>query len=145
MKKRIKPIIILLVVLLSAHLLIVMTGNDHLYPTLQNTVFKGRFGPEIDEFPVFANREVKAGAHQPWSKSSRYNEVALSEEELTLHDELKSVAFVVIHQDSVVAEQYWEDYNQDSRSNSFSMAKSLVSIAIGSALKEGLFNRWIKK
>ena len=34
-------------------------------------------------------------------------------------------------------EQYWEDYSPESHSNSFSMAKSIVSLAIGCAIDDG--------
>jgi len=50
---------------------------------------------------------------------------------------LETVAFLVIKDDSIVIEKYWDDYSAKSFSNSFSAAKSHVSALIGIALFEG--------
>src|ERR1039458_6871048 len=52
-------------------------------------------------------------------------------------DTLKSVAFLVIKNGSINYEKYWDGYGKDSYSNSFSMAKTVVSILIGIAIDEG--------
>ena len=43
----------------------------------------------------------------------------------------------MIKNDSIYHEQYWDHYDQNSLSNSFSMAKSIVSILVGIAVDEG--------
>ncbi|MBD78826.1 MAG: serine hydrolase [Crocinitomicaceae bacterium] len=135
MNKGLKKVLLALGVTILLHFVLVVTGNLHLYPTLNNTIFKGRFGPAIDEFQVFSNREVKANNHIAWPE--KLNEFEFSEIESELHKELKTVAFVVVKDDTVRYEHYWDGYDKDSKSNSFSMAKSLVSIAIGAALQDG--------
>jgi CubicO group peptidase (beta-lactamase class C family) len=47
------------------------------------------------------------------------------------------VAFVVIKDGKLLFESYWEDYSPQSLSNSFSMAKSIVSLAVGCAIDDG--------
>ena len=47
------------------------------------------------------------------------------------------MAFLVIHQDSLLHESYYDGYGEDSKSNSFSMAKSFVSALLGKAIEEG--------
>lgn len=133
--KKVNKFRIFLAVLFGIHLLIVFTGNRHIYPTLQNTILKGRFGPEIDEYEVFENRIVKAGKQEVWAKIS--DSQALNQIEIDLHEKLKSVAFLVVKNNKICFEKYWEGYGEDSRSNSFSMAKSFVSMAIGAALQDG--------
>ena len=119
------------------HLALVVTGNIHLYNTLENTLFKGRLGPAIEEFEIFSNRKVAVGLHEAWLVSNNVNQVDLSEETAAKFKELGTVAFLVIHKDSIVKEQYWEGYSENSLSNSFSMAKSILNIAIGSLIREG--------
>jgi len=133
--KKVSKFRIVLAVLFGLHLLIVFTGNRHIYPTLQNTILKGRLGPSIDEYESFNNRTVKAGSHVPWQVNENSN--SLNQIETDLHSNLKTVAFVVVKDNKIEFEKYWDDYNQDSRSNSFSMAKSFVSMAIGAALQDG--------
>lgn len=59
------------------------------------------------------------------------------EEFLTDH---KTVAFLVIHRDTVKYERYFKGYDQAQIHTSFSMAKSVVSMLIGCAIEDGLIN-----
>jgi len=138
MKKVIRILLIVAVVIASACLLAIFTGNGHLIKAVSNTYLKGRGGPSIDEYAIFENRTVKASS-QPisWPTSIEYNSIKLSSEELALHDELKSVAFLVFHKDSIIHETYWDQFNAESKTNTFSVAKSLIGLAIGAAIDDG--------
>lgn len=48
-----------------------------------------------------------------------------------------TVAFLIIRNDSIWYEDYAEDYRPDSETNSFSMAKSIVSALLGKAIRDG--------
>ncbi|MCZ8145582.1 serine hydrolase [Flavobacterium sp.] len=50
----------------------------------------------------------------------------------------KTVAFLIIKNDSIRYENYFKGYNKESIVPSFSMAKSVTSILIGCAIDEGL-------
>jgi CubicO group peptidase (beta-lactamase class C family) len=50
---------------------------------------------------------------------------------------LNTIAVVAIKNDSLLYEQYWDGYSDSSLSGSFSMAKSITSLLIGVAIKEG--------
>ena len=52
-------------------------------------------------------------------------------------EELETIAYLVIVDDSIRVEEYWEDYNADSYTNSFSMSKTIISILTGIAIEEG--------
>ncbi|PRY10438.1 CubicO group peptidase (beta-lactamase class C family) [Pontibacter ummariensis] len=93
---------------------------------------------DIDDNEIFAQREIEAPAvPQPWPLAENYNELQMPQELAQLHEELESVAFLVIKDDSILYEQYWDGYSDESLSNSFSMAKSVVSMLVGAAIKEG--------
>jgi CubicO group peptidase (beta-lactamase class C family) len=49
----------------------------------------------------------------------------------------KTVAFLVIQNDTIQYEKYWKNYAESSIVPSFSMAKSILSILIGIAIDEG--------
>lgn len=53
-------------------------------------------------------------------------------------EENKTVAFLIIQNDSIYYEKYFKGYNQTSIVPSFSMAKSITSILIGCAIDDGL-------
>lgn len=49
----------------------------------------------------------------------------------------KTVAFLIIKNDTLYCEKYFRGYNEESVVNSFSMAKSITSILIGCAIDDG--------
>ncbi len=93
--------------------------------------------PDIDDYKIFENRVVKAGNYIPWEKSGDYNKKDFSNETLNRLEEFDPIAFLIIQDKKIKYEHYWEGYNEDSLSNSFSMAKSIISLLIGIAMDEG--------
>ena len=93
--------------------------------------------PKIDQYPIFENREVKAGDPGPWKLSEAYNTRSIPEQYQPLFDKYGTVAFVIIQDSTLLFEEYWEDYSPESHSNSFSMAKSIVALAVGCAIDDG--------
>jgi len=121
-------------IIIVINLLIVFSGKYYLYKAVwYNTV-------NIDDYKLFVNRTVEAGEPQPWKISEKYNKFKLPQYLTSRLEELSSVAFLVVHQDSLLFEKYWQGYSDSSLSNSFSMAKSYVSLLIGAAIKEGKIN-----
>ena len=55
-------------------------------------------------------------------------------------EENKTVALMVIRNDSILYENYFKGYSQTDIVPSFSMAKSVLSILIGCAIEDGLIN-----
>lgn len=134
LKKIGKWFLILLVVL---NLAIIISGRTYLYKGIYNTYLQGRSGPSISECTIFDNREVKAGTEQKWNVSKLYNSKKISDEHQKQFSDMQTVAFVIIKNDSVIHEQYWDGIEENTNTNAFSMAKSFVSILIGAAIEEG--------
>lgn len=124
-------------ILLLLNAAILATGNSHIYKGLSNTYFKGRSGPSIDEYRIFPYNVVKAGTPQPWPRSAAYNKKKISAEQLQDFSKYDTKAFIVVKGDSILHEEYWDGYSSASVSNSFSMAKSIVGVLTGVALKQG--------
>ena len=114
-------------------------GPYHFLLIAANKAFEtGRDTAFLEDYAYFDNREVKAATiAQPWPKHGQYNMIPLSEKISEEHKKFQSVAFLVIHQDSLLHESYYNGYDEDSKSNSFSMAKSYVSALLGKAIEEG--------
>ena len=130
---------IILILAISAVGLMV-TGNSHLFKGVANTYLKGKIGPSIDEHHIFLFFILEHGDPLPWQFDEAFGRVALSQEDLDFHREWESVAFLVIKEGKIIFEKYWEDYDPVTISNSFSMSKSIVGLATGIALDEGLFD-----
>jgi len=118
--------------LLLAAAWIQMADKNYVYKALYHNF------ADIDDNEIFEQREVDAPPKpQLWPLAANYNKVQMPASLQQLHQELESVAFLVIKNDSILYEQYWGGYGNDSKSNSFSMAKSIVSMLVGVAIKEG--------
>lgn len=96
--------------------------------------------PRIDQYPIFENRMVKAENPQPWPFSKDYNKLSIDDKYIDDFHKYGTVAYIIIQNGELLFEQYWEDYSPESHSNSFSMAKSIVSLAVGCAIDEGVIH-----
>lgn len=114
-----------------------VTGNGHIPRGVLFTYLKGRTGPEIDDRNFFPYATIPAEHPQPWPKSTRYGTRSLSDDQVKALNRLNTVGFVVIKDDSLLFEDYFEGWRDDSVSNSFSVAKSYISVLTGVAMQEG--------
>lgn len=128
----------MIVGLLLLHFLIESTGHHYLYRTVANTLLRGQLGPDIFEYQRTPNRFIYNDRPQPWPLAAAYGHRKLEKSSLDYHQTFESVAFLVIHRDSILFEQYWDDFGPDSIANSFSMAKSMVALLTGIAIDKGL-------
>ncbi len=94
--------------------------------------------PSIDDASIFSSHIIKAGNPHPWLASENYNQAKINEKYLPVFKELETVAFLVIKDEKILFEQYWNGYNEYSETNSFSMAKSMVGLLVGCAIDDGL-------
>lgn len=111
---------------------------DYLLKAVRTIYFKGHTTAFIDDYHAFDNRVIqKSNQPQPWANHKQYNQIPITERLQKTFDTLGAVAFVIIKNDSVWHESYYDGYSADSKTNSFSMAKSIVSAALGKAIQEG--------
>jgi CubicO group peptidase (beta-lactamase class C family) len=90
----------------------------------------------IEDYKIFDNRVVASGDYQPWAEMPGFDKRELPAAYTPVFDEFKTVAFLVVKNDKVVYEKYWDGYSEESKSNSFSMAKSIISLLVGIAIDE---------
>lgn len=110
---------------------------DYLLRAVRTIYFRGHTTAFLDDYTHFPNREIKAGTAQPWAIHAGYNKTAPTQRLEETHKELQTVAYLIIKNDSIWHESYYDGYGKDSKSNSFSMAKSIVSAAMFKAIEEG--------
>ena len=105
------------------------------------TVYKmKRTKADITDYKYFENIEIsKSNSPQPWPIHKNYNLIQETKNLKKTHAKLGTIAYLIIKNDSIWHEKYYKDYNQNSYSNSFSMAKSIVSATMGKAIKDGYF------
>ena len=125
------------IVLATIIILMYIFDVDYLLRAVRTIYFHGYTTAYLDDYTHFPNREIKKGVAQPWAIAKDYNSVPATEELNKTHKELQTVAYLIIKNDSIWHESYFDGYGKDSKSNSFSMAKSVVSAALGKAIMDG--------
>ncbi|MFT5723365.1 MAG: CubicO group peptidase (beta-lactamase class C family) [Bacteroidia bacterium] len=120
-------------------LFILISGNHYMFFMLRHTVLEGRMGPTVDEH-VYYDNNVVAASETPflWPIGANYETNQLSATDEAYHETYQTKAFLVVHHGEIQYEQYWDDYSDSSKTNSWSMAKSVCSHLIGCALQDGL-------
>jgi len=137
MKKLFKFILSVLVLFAVAIIGLKLSGNGHLVKAVRSTYLVGKTGPTIDDYTKFENRTVETTSEQKWVASKNYNSKPLTQAEEKLFEKWESSAFVIIQNNQLLYEKYWDGYSDESLTNSFSMAKSFTGLCIGAAIKEG--------
>ena len=119
------------------NLVILFSGRFYLYKALKNTYLSGRSGPSATEYLIFENRKVEATNSSPLTKTKFYNSGKIPSEIETTLNQFDAHAFVIIKNDSLIHEQYWDGFSDTSHTNSFSVAKTYCGILLGCAFKDG--------
>jgi len=114
-----------------------ITDTDYLIKAVRTIYMRGYTTAFLDDYKRFDNQVIENGTAQPWPNHENYNTVTETESLQKANKEWGTIAYVIIKNDSVWFENYYDGYNKDSKSNSFSMAKSYVSGLMGKAIKDG--------
>jgi CubicO group peptidase (beta-lactamase class C family) len=122
---------LLLTAVVGAGIFLLLPGNYYIRKALLHWM------PKIDQYTIFENRIVKAEDPHPWEFAPDLENKQIPKEFEADFAKYKTVGFVVIQHKKIILEQYWKNYSPLSLSNSFSMAKSIISLLIGCAIDDG--------
>jgi len=137
--RSIKKLILLFIgVFLFLILGLKLTGYSYILKAARVIYPQGHITAFIDDSRFFPVRKIKNGQVWEWPRKKEYNQIQPTETLLTEHKKMKTVAFLIIKNDSIFSENYYRGYHKDSLSNSFSMAKSMTEALLGKAIKEGI-------
>lgn len=111
---------------------------DYMIKAVRTIYAQGHKTAYLDDYKVFDTRIIhKSTNPQPWPLHKEYNKATATQKLKDIHAKTGTVAFLIIKNDSIWYEQYEDGYTKDSKSNSFSMAKSIVSALMGKAIQDG--------
>ncbi len=127
----------LLVIACLIVLALYFTGNDYVFRGFQLTYLKGQKTANIDDYPDFDNNIIMAAAPRVWQEHPQYNQIPLTDTLQKELDNFQTAAFIVIKNNQLLSENYYNGYAQNSLTNSFSMAKSITTMLLGKAIEQG--------
>ena len=111
---------------------------DYVLKGIRVTYLTGNTTAFLSDYEYFDNRAIEPSAvARPWAIHKDYNKIEATAKLNSINQERETKAFLVIKNDSIIYEKYFDGYNESSKSNSFSMAKSIVVTLLGKAIMDG--------
>lgn len=137
--KFIKKLLKFLVVFFGLLIIVLyITDTDYLIKAVRTIYLKGHTTAFLEDYKEFDNQLIKAANQpQPWPNHVNYNSVKETEILKRANKNFGTIAFVIIKNDSIWFENYYDGFGENSQTNSFSMAKSYVSGLLGKAIMDG--------
>lgn len=133
-----KKILKLTLIVIGALVLLIYIFNiDYIFKGVRTIYLTGNNTAFISDYEYFDNRQIKSANPQPWALHKQYNTIDESDKLNELNDKRKTKSFLVIKNDSILFEKYYDGHKQTDISNSFSVAKSIVTSMLGKAIMEG--------
>ncbi len=133
-----KRFLLTIVILLGLTVVILyITDTDYLLKAVRTIYLKGHTTAYLEDYKEFDNQSVANATPQPWPSHSDYNSIQETETLNKINKDMGTIAYVIIKNDSIWFEKYYEGFGEDSKSNSFSMAKSYVSGLMQKAIEQG--------
>jgi CubicO group peptidase (beta-lactamase class C family) len=109
----------------------------YIFHGVRSTYLRGERSAQIDDSEFFYNNDVVANNPKKIPNAVGYEKNSITNKLNQLLEQTKSVAFLIVKDDSVSFEKYWDLGSVVSKTNSFSMAKSITSILVGCAIDDG--------
>ncbi len=111
---------------------------EYILKGIRVVYFTGHVTAFIDDYPHFENDTIKKGTFtDEWPLHKNYATVVATPTLKQANKKFSTVAYAIIKNDSLFYEWYAKGYNATSKTNSFSMAKSIVSSLLGKAIMDG--------
>ena len=130
----------LLGLLVLAALAIQLSGQGYFWKALSATYLQGHSTAHIDDADNFAQRKIATAQPLAWEKDAAFNRDAISPTTLSYLQQYKSAAFLVAKNGKLLHETYFAPYTENSRTNSFSVAKTVTTMQVGLAVQQGLIS-----
>tara|TARA_B100000768_G_scaffold137829_1_gene128922 strand:+ start:896 stop:2164 length:1269 start_codon:yes stop_codon:yes gene_type:complete len=137
MKRILKSILTLALLLL----LVKASWFSYLFKGVYATYLQGNTTANIFDGASFAKGEIIANSPSPWPVDLDITYAPSFELERAL-SEIETGAFLVFDNDTLRHEEYRNEVALESKTNSFSMAKSIVTILVQIAIQNGEISGW---
>lgn len=114
-----------------------ITDTDYLIKAVRTIYAKGYTTAYLEDYKEFDYQIIDNKTALPWANHKNYNTATETDKLKQTNTALGTVAYVIIKNDSIWFENYYDGFDNSSKTNSFSMAKSYVSALLGKAIMDG--------
>lgn len=142
MRKVLRRIIYVLFGLALALWLVSLSPLEYLIKGVRATYLQGENSATIDDKVFFDTELIRTENPKPWKENIDTTLWKPQTDTRTLLDEYRTVALAVIHRNELIYDWYAERYTETSRTNSFSMAKTITAMLVQIAIENGTLSGW---
>ncbi len=114
------------------------SGNTHLIRAVKATYLSGHRTANIDDHSGFDTKVIRSANPTQLGKHESFSSQPASEALQHYFDRDNAIAYVALKDGLVAREQYFDGYNDRSKTNSFSMAKTVTTLLMGIMIDEGI-------
>ena len=132
-----KGLLGLVAILMLMSLVLIITGNGFILTAVKRTYLAGHITSNINDHNVFAVRTIKSDQHSLLKKHPEFNKRPLPTQFIEELEKDNTAAFLILKDNQIISEHYFNGYNDRSKTNSFSMAKTVTTLLLGIAIDEG--------
>lgn len=122
-------------------IILLMFLLDYFFPyffkAFRLTILRGNRTATIYDLDDFKNRTIPADEPSPWIDSDDVDRFSLDDDFEKRLTGMKTSAFLIARDGKLIHESYFGAHKQDTLSNSFSIAKTIVALLTGKAIEEG--------
>ena len=139
--KRIVTMIKVLIILLGVvAACLYFFDYKYIFKGIRVVYLTGHTMPFIEDTPYFDSRDIKTEHPKPLEFHRDFNLASQTKELIEFNKKLGTSAYLILRKGKIWHEWYADDFDQNSLSNSFSMAKSITSALMFKAIED----RYIK-
>ncbi len=117
--------------------LIYLAGYGYIFKAVAMNLKKGPLTPSTDDNEKFPSHHIANANPIFWQKDDSYNTKKLSKKLMDDLKETSASSLIIIRDNKLIHEQYWKNHREYSLTNSFSIAKGIISILVGCAIDDG--------
>lgn len=132
-------VFLFVIILLS---FVYIAGFDYLFKGIRIVYFNGYNSSFVHDFLYFDRDTIYPSEHYRFKLQYANDQITLPDTFLQFLEGLKTASFLVIKDNKIVFEKYFNGYDADSVTNSFSMAKTVVTLLTQIAIQKNLIPSW---
>lgn len=119
-----------------------ITGYDYLFKGIRIVYFNGFNSSFVHDFLYFDRDTIQPSEHKVYELTYAEEQLTLPDTFLEVLEDLKTASFLVIKDNKIIVERYFQGYKADTVTNSFSMAKTVVTLLTQMAIQKNLISSW---
>jgi CubicO group peptidase (beta-lactamase class C family) len=145
--KKYKSLLIAIICLVFISAVIYLSPYRYLVKGISLTYLKGEKSANYLDWKYFDLRKMQNNPDKifiiPSKKYSKSN--ALDTQVLSMLTKTNSGSYIVLKNDTIVAEHYFDGITDSTQTNSFSIAKTITTLLVQKAIQEKLIGSWDDK